>query len=109
MIILIDFDRTLMDPDNIPVGHRMGPPEAGAIVAMQRLSITNELIVFTGRKVNIPSVYDTVAKWMDYFHIPYNAITNVKPERYDLIIDDKAIHFDTWTQVLFRLDKNLWR
>jgi hypothetical protein len=104
MIILVDLDGTLMSP-NRDEGHRMGPPMPGAIAAMRRLYVGNTLIVFTGRPVDGARAYLTVENWLHYFGIPYHGISNVKPDRYDLIIDNKAIHFDSWPKVLFRIDK----
>lgn len=103
MRILVDFDDTLHQTHDKLPGHRMGQPEPGAIAAIRQLAINNEIIVFTGRRVDVPSVYEAVASWMEYFQIPYHGITNVKPQTYDLIIDNRAMHYDSWPQVLFRI------
>lgn len=105
MIILVDFDDTLCNSKDIPKGHRMGQPVPGAVAAMKRLYMTNEINILTGRRVDVPAVYEAVAKWLEYFGIPYHNITNVKPDRYDLIIDNRALHFDDWPKTLFRTEK----
>lgn len=106
MRILIDFDDTLHDTKDRRPGHRMGQPEQGALMAVRRLyQMGDEIIVLTGRRVDQKAQYDTVKAWLDYFGFPYHAITNVKPPDYDLLIDNKAIHYDTWSHVLLLIHR----
>lgn len=101
MKICIDFDDTLHDTKDRRAGHRMGQPEPGAVAAMRYMyAMHHELIILTGRKVDNPKVYEVVKNWLDHFQIPYHEITNIKPDGYDLIIDNKAIHYDNWRTAL---------
>jgi hypothetical protein len=101
MKLLIDFDDTLHDTMDRRPGHRMGRPEPGSLMAVRYLhQMGHEIIVFTGRRVDKPNVYQTVKDWLDYFGFPYHEITNIKPDSYDLIIDNRAIHYDSWERVL---------
>lgn len=106
MVIAIDFDDTLMDRNNKLPGYRMGQPTPGSIVSMQRLNnMGHTLIIFTARNVQHPNQKKAVADWLDYFKIPYHSITNVKLPEMELFIDNRAMHFDSWPQVMMRLTK----
>lgn len=103
--IAVDFDDTLHSSTKQP-GYRMGIPEPGAIVSMQRLAREgHELWIFTARNVQHPNQKKAVADWLDYFNIPYHGITNVKLPQFQVFIDNRAIQFDTWPQVMARLTK----
>ena len=105
MIIAIDFDSTLCDPTNIQAGYRMGRPTTGAIMATHRLAEEGHtIIVFTAREVNRPEVKKAVQDWCDYFKIPIHGITNVKQPYFDLMIDNRGIHFGgNWSEVLSQI------
>ena len=104
MILAIDFDDTLMDTQNVLEGYRMGQPTSGAIAATQRLANRGDKIfIFTARDVQKPQVYKAVEDWLNHFHIPFHGITNIKKPEFDVYIDNRALHFDTWPQVLHRL------
>lgn len=95
MMWAIDFDRVVHDADNPVQGRRMGPPIEGAKDALKDIrNAGNEIIIFTvwggtdqGR--------DTIKKWMQYYEIPFDSITNVKPNA-DIFIDDRAVRFIDW-------------
>lgn len=104
MIIAIDFDDTIMNPHDKLPGYRMGQPEPGSILSLQRLKLEgNQIYIFTARDVSHPNQKKAVADWLDYFHIPYDGITNVKQPFFDVYIDNRAMHFDSWPQVMTRL------
>jgi len=104
MIIAIDFDATLMDPKNVQPGYRMGPPTPGAIAATKRLRAEGHtIIVFTARNVQDPRVHKAVMDWCEHFGIPASGASNIKSPSYDVIIDNRAIHFDSWPHVMMNL------
>ena len=106
MRILVDFDDTIHDTRDRRPGHRMGTPEPGSLMALRYLyQQGNEIIIFTGRRVNRPEIRKTVQDWLDYFGYPYHDITNVKPESYDLIVDNRAIHYDSWEHVMVLINR----
>lgn len=79
-------------------------PEPGAVEAMTRLyNEGHTLILLTGRPVNKPNVYKAVRDWLEHFRIPVHQITNVKPDNYDFVIDNRAIHFDNWSSMMLQL------
>lgn len=94
MILAIDFDHTICDTDKPPKGFKMGPPMQGAkdaLIEYKRQGHT--IIIHTAQ-----TTHDHIKDWMNYFQIPYDQITNIKPLA-DLYIDDKAYHFTTWSNV----------
>lgn len=102
--LLIDFDDTTHNTHDPRPGHKMGQPEPGAVQALTRLHNAGyKIIILTGRTVNQPRVYKAVHDWMIHFRVPFDEITNVKPDNYDFIIDNKAIHFDTWARTMLLL------
>lgn len=98
MTLAIDFDQVIHDTKNPIPGRRMGGPILGAKEALERLKKRGDtIIVFTvwggdaGRK--------TISDWMNYYQIPFDSITNIKPSA-DAYIDDKGIRFNNWEEVL---------
>jgi hypothetical protein len=105
MIVAVDFDGTLCDPDNILSGYRMGQPEPGAILATKEIvNMGHQIIIFTARAVQDPRVHKAVADWADYFNIPYSGITNIKSPHFECIIDNRALKYDkNWPLLVHRL------
>lgn len=98
MTLAIDFDGCLCS-DYVKPGRRMGEPVDGAIEAMQLLSKQGHtLIIHTCRGDHPKHVED----WLRYWHIPFERVTNIKPDA-DRFIDDRAICFKTWQQTLSEL------
>lgn len=106
MIIAIDFDETIMDPQNKTPGYRMGRPVPGAVLSLQRLANAGHTIyIFTARNVQHPNQKKAVADWLDYFQIPFHGITNIKLPEFEVYIDNRAMHFDSWPQVMARINR----
>lgn len=100
-VLAIDFDGVIHDFKNPIPGRRMGKAMSGAKEALHFLrSKGYKIIVFTiwgdekGQR--------TIADFMNYYDLPYDSITNVKPQA-DHYIDDKAIHFTNWDEVLTQI------
>ena len=105
MILAVDFDDTIHDRSHIAPGRRMGTPMPGAISALNRLVAEGHvIIIFTGRDVQHPAAYKAVEDWLNFFHVPFSGITNIKSPKYDLFIDNRAIHFDSWPQTMAKLN-----
>lgn len=74
----------------------MGLPVPGARDALLTFKAQGDtIIIFTAR-----DKFKPVEDWLSYFEIPYDQITNVKPPKAEVFIDDRAIRFTTWGQVL---------
>ena len=94
-VLAIDFDGVLCDNNNIKPGFRMGEPMPGAIEAMRRLKAGGDtVVIFTAR-----DRFQPVRDWLDHFGIPYDDVTNIKRPEFDVIVDDRAVHFTNWNQV----------
>lgn len=98
MIIAIDLDDTLHDPSQKPPGGRMGKPFEGTAEALQEfLDAGYEIVVFSVWADDEKNIA-TIAKWMEYFKLPYHKITNIKPDA-EYFIDDRAVRFTNWHDV----------
>jgi hypothetical protein len=105
-VIAVDFDDTLMDTNNVLPGYRMGQPTPGAILSMSRLANEgHQCIIFTARNVQDPRAYKAVEDWLNHFQIPHHGITNIKRPEMQIFIDDRAMAFDSWPQVMARINK----
>lgn len=103
MVIAIDFDGTLHDIDNPVPGRKMGPPMPGAVEAVKRIAAHHDIVVFTVR-----GDQPYIREWLAYWGFPKPvAITNVKNGAFELIIDDRAVHYsggiDAWRELVDRL------
>lgn len=109
MIVAVDFDGTLMDPTNVRPGYRMGEPVPGAVAAINRLHQRGDtIVIFTARNVIQKEPKLAVAKWLEYFHIPFDEITNIKKPYFDVMIDNRGLRFDgNWAVTLGKVDKLL--
>jgi hypothetical protein len=106
MIIACDFDNTICGVREVGSEYKMGAPEPGAILALNKLvEDGNTIIIFTAREVNKPNVYKAVEDWCQYFHIPHSGITNIKNPKFDVYIDDRCLHFTDWQQMVADLAK----
>ena len=102
MIIAIDFDHTICDTAHPIPGRRMGPPMEGVKDALRELRANGHTIIVhtvwgdeKGRK--------TIADFMNYYELPFNEITNIKPLA-SFYVDDKAVRFEgNWEETLKRL------
>lgn len=103
MKIAIDFDNVIYDHDGVWRGGELTRGlVAGADKAMQQLQAAgHKLIVFSTRNWN-PKQRKLMSDFMTRHEIPFNDISTKKPNA-DLYIDDKAMRFTTWDNVLFAL------
>lgn len=99
LIIAIDFDGTIHDFKHPVKGRKMGEPINGAREALKILKSKGyEIIVFCYWAYNERSI-KTISDWMNYFNLPYDDITNIKPDA-KAYIDDRGIRFTNWKEVL---------
>jgi hypothetical protein len=97
MRLCIDWDGVIHNPQNVTKGHRMGNPIEGAVEAMKLLrDAGHTLIVFTARG---PKQY--IREWLRFFEIPFDSVTNVKPDDVAFFVDDHALRFrGNWDETL---------
>lgn len=94
--LAIDFDGVIHDKDHPLVGRRMGGPIADAKEALIRLKQLGYKIIVFSVWADKPKV---IADWMNYYKIPFDEITNIKPQA-KYYIDDKAVRFINWPDTL---------
>jgi hypothetical protein len=97
--LAIDFDDVIHDPRNVKPGYKMGVPILGAKEAVGRLKNDGAIIVIHSLWANTDQKRKAISEWCRYFEIPYDFITNIKPDA-DVYLDDKAIRFYDWEQAL---------
>lgn len=97
MVIAIDFDGVIHDYKNPIKGRRMGLPIEGALEGLKKFKNRGDTIIIHSCKAGDPSM---IEKWMTYYNIPYyDSITNIKPIA-DVYLDDKAIRFENWKNLI---------
>lgn len=99
MILAIDFDGVIHNPNDREPGKRMGKPVPGAKQALEQLVQAGHSVIVHSVKAQTASGEQAIHAWMDYFQMPRHEVTAVKPNA-DAYIDDRAIHFSTWPLVL---------
>jgi hypothetical protein len=101
MTLAIDFDGVLHDHKNPKVGRKMGAPISGAKEALQFFRERGDRII-------IHSVWGDreriIREWMNYYLIPFDEITNIKPDA-DVYLDDRGLRFENWEQALVDLHR----
>lgn len=96
MTIAIDFDGTIHDHAHPKPGMVMGEPLPGAKDALLTFKRQGDTIIIHTARDRFKPVED----WMRYYNIPYDRVTNIKPPEAQVFIDDRAIRFTSWEQVL---------
>lgn len=97
-VIAVDFDEVCHDSKHPIKGRRMGKPIEGTQDALRQLNSK-------GYEIVIHSVWadekgkQTIEDFMIYYSLPFNRITNIKPDA-SWYIDDKGIRFTSWEEVL---------
>lgn len=99
MTLAIDFDGVLHDPKRRKQGYKMGMPIVGAVESMKVLQKAGHLLIIHTIWATNPAGINAIRDWLEYFSIPFDFITANKPDA-DLYIDDKAIKFENWAQIM---------
>lgn len=103
MILAIDFDDTIHDTKNRQRGFKLGKPVPGAKAAINACFLAGDTIIIHTIWGGETKMKIAIADWLDYFDIRFHTITNIKPKA-DYYIDDKAIRFTSWRDVVEHLD-----
>lgn|ERR1035437_522198 len=94
--VAVDFDGVCHDYKNPIEGKRMGKPIEGTKEALESIRRKGYKIIIFSVWGNQPKV---IKDFMKYYDLPYDLITNIKPNS-EFFIDDKAIRFLNWDQTL---------
>lgn len=95
--ICIDFDETICENSGHPE-YKILMPKKGAIEALQALNLAGKIIIIytsRGRKH-----FWEVMNWLEHFEIPFDCLDMEHKPLAQLYIDDKAIRFDSWDNVI---------
>ncbi len=104
MTIAVDFNDTIMDSSNVAPGYKMGRPFANAVEVLKAYHSKGGKIIISTNMAHEFMAKKMVKQWLDFFKIPYDEITNIKPKA-DYYIDDKAIEFkDNWSEIGRRIN-----
>ena len=96
MILLIDFDRTIhSQKQGYGSGVIYDKPTDFCVEALKLLKEKYTIYIFTARN---EEDYPEIERWLKVYDIPYDKITNKKVG--GIIIDDKAIRFTNWRDIL---------
>lgn len=104
MKLAIDFDGVLHDPFNVQKGYKMGKPIPGSVDAIKYLKRQGHEITIFPTWADNQQRRKALVDWLNYFEIPFDDITSVKPEA-DFYIDNNAIRFDAWAQTITDLQR----
>lgn len=97
--LAVDFDGVIHNPYNVEPGYKMGKPIEGAMEALWELHNDGAIIVIHTTWADTEKKCQAIAKWCQYFKIPYDFITNQKPDC-DVYLDNRALRFYNWVQAL---------
>lgn len=104
--LAVDFDGVCHDPNNVMPGYKLGKPVEGAQEALQGLKRDGAIIVIHSVWADTDQKREAMSKWLRYFNIPYDFITNQKPV-VDLYIDNNGYRFENWGDTLEFIDKKI--
>lgn len=97
--IALDFDGTIHDPFNVKKGYKMGQPIPGSAQAVKFLRDQGHEIIIFPTWADRVDRRQAIVDWLDYFKVPFNDITSVKPD-VDFYVDNNAIRFESWAATL---------
>lgn len=102
--LAIDLDGVIHDTKNKLPGYKLGQPMEGAKEALQGLKKDGAIIVIHTVWGDTEAKCQAISKWLRYFDIPYDFITNQKPVA-DAYLDNNGIRFTSWPQALEDIKK----
>jgi len=104
--LAVDFDGVLHDWEH-PIPHRrMGGVIAGAKEAIDELKRQGHKIIIFCVWAGNEQGDKTIKDWMNYYHVQYDEITNIKPNA-SLFIDDRGLYFKNWEQTMAEINERL--
>lgn len=101
--IAIDFDGTIAKDKKFP---DIGEPEDGVKEALLKIKeMGYDILIYTCRSKDKEEL-EVVREYLDKHEIPYDSIFEGEKPFAKFYIDDRAIHFDNWTNVLKKVEKS---
>ena len=99
LVLATDFDGVIHNPTKRKPGYKLGTPMEGAVEALAEIKAYEHRIIVFCYWASTPAGVKAITDWMDYFKLPYDEVTNIKPDA-DYYIDNKAIRFESWQQTM---------
>jgi 2'-5' RNA ligase len=101
--ICIDLDKTIAQDATFPA---IGDPIEGAKESLAKLQEMGYNVVIYSCRADSEEGLELVREWLDKHEIPYDSIFEGEKPFSKYFIDDKAIHFDSWKNVLKQVEKS---
>lgn len=102
--LAIDFDRVVHDIDHPVPGRKMGAPMPRAAEAMQFLRGRGYQLIVHTLWAGTPAGKRACEDWLNYWKVPFDEVTNIKPKA-DAYIDDRAIKHVDWETTIKEIGK----
>ena len=99
MQLVIDIDGTICTEEK-QFSRSLANPIEGAIEALREIKAKNHTIILYSSR--IWAEYEMTVDWLRKHDIPYDQLILGKPQG-DFWIDDRAIEFQNWKQILSRI------
>jgi hypothetical protein len=97
MVLALDFDGVCHDFSHPKPGRRMGMPVENAIDSIKALKAAGHTIIV--HTVWSEDRHSVIKDWMNYYSIPFNGVTRLKPLA-DIYLDDHGLKFTDWPTAL---------
>lgn len=101
--ICVDLDRTIAQTAEYPA---IGEPVKGAKETLKKLQDMGYSVIIYSCRGDTEEGLETVREYLDKHDIPYDSIFEGKKPFAKYYIDDHAIHFDSWDNVLKQVEKS---
>lgn len=102
LILAIDYDRTIVDTDNIPEGKKLGDPLPDAVESIRILhEAGHKIIIHSCRSSDGPRADKVMTDYLDAYGIPYDEVWNkVGKPKADCYLDDLGLRFTSWSKAM---------
>ena len=101
--ICIDLDKTIAQDAEYP---KIGEPIEGAKEALAKFKEMGYNIVIYSCRGDTEEGLELVREWLDKYEIPFDSIFEGKKPFSKYFIDDKAIKYTSWSDVLKQVEKS---
>lgn len=101
VIVAVDFDGVLHNPDDVAPGHKMGRPVEGAVQAVLDLSHLEDTVIVHSCRANTPAGLAAMVAWLEWAGLADDVKVWDQPGKpvADVYVDDRGIGFTSWSEV----------
>ena len=101
--VCVDFDKTIAHEAKYPA---IGEPIEGAKESLAKLQDLGYNVIIYSCRGDSDEGIELITKWLDEHDMPYDSIFSGDKPFFKYVIDDKAIHFDSWDKVMQKVEKS---